>query len=182
MDPNSLLLLDNRIYVPSAGNLHICILQYNHNYILARHFGQNKTLELVHHGYSWLSLCANVQQFCKSYVTCMWSKPQHHKPYGSLKQLSISERPWNSISMNFIEKLPSSSRFDTILVIVDQLTKQAIFIPAHNTITSVCSSCVLQTRCSFPCYCYDSMLKGLSKELTLVLSDTRELDRVPKTK
>jgi len=30
--------------------------------------------------------------------------------------------------------------------------------------------------------CYDSMLKGLSKELTLVLSDTRELDRVPNTK
>ena len=30
--------------------------------------------------------------------------------------------------------------------------------------------------------CYDSMLKGLSKELTLVLNDTRELDRVPKTK
>ena len=26
------------------------------------------------------------------------------------------------------------------------------------------------------------MLKGLSKELTLVLSDTRELDRVPGTK
>jgi len=30
--------------------------------------------------------------------------------------------------------------------------------------------------------CYDSMLKALSKELTLVLSNTRELDRVPKTK
>ena len=30
--------------------------------------------------------------------------------------------------------------------------------------------------------CYDSMLKVLSKELTLVLSDTRELDRVPNTK
>ena len=29
--------------------------------------------------------------------------------------------------------------------------------------------------------CYDSMLKVLSKELTLVLSDTRELDRVPST-
>ena len=38
--------------------------------------------------------------------------------------------------MDFIEKLPSSSRFDTILVIVDRLTKQAIFIPAHDTITS----------------------------------------------
>ena len=39
--------------------------------------------------------------------------------------------------MDFIEKLLSSSRFDTILVIVDQLTKQAIFIPAHDTIVSV---------------------------------------------
>jgi len=38
--------------------------------------------------------------------------------------------------MDFIEKLPSSSGFDTILIIVDQLTKQAIFIPAHNTIMS----------------------------------------------
>jgi len=66
----------------------------------------------------------------------MQSKPQCHKLYGSLKQLPIPERPWNSISIDFIEKLPSSSRFDTILVIVDQLTKQAIFIPAHDTITS----------------------------------------------
>jgi len=36
--------------------------------------------------------------------------------------------------MDFIEKLPSSSEFDTILVIVNQLTKQAIFISTHNTI------------------------------------------------
>jgi len=71
MDPSGLLLLDNRIYVPSAGNLHIHILQYNYDHILARYFGQNKTLELVHHGYSWPSLHANVQQFCKSYVTCI---------------------------------------------------------------------------------------------------------------
>jgi len=38
--------------------------------------------------------------------------------------------------MDFIEKLPSSSGFDTILVIVDRLLKQAIFIPTHDTITS----------------------------------------------
>ena len=38
--------------------------------------------------------------------------------------------------MDFIKKILSSSKFDTILVIVDRLTKQAIFIPAHDTITS----------------------------------------------
>ena len=132
-----LLLLDNRIYIPSASNLCTHILQYNHDHILAGHFGQNKTLKLVCCRYSWPSLYADVQQFCKSYVTCMQSKPQRHKPYRSLKQLPIPEWLWNSISTDFIEKLPSSSGFDTILVIVDQLTKQAIFIPAHDTITSV---------------------------------------------
>ena len=70
-DPNGLLLLNNRIYVPSAGNLHTCVLQYNHDHILAGHFSQNKTLELVCRGYSWPSLRTDVQQFCKSCVTCM---------------------------------------------------------------------------------------------------------------
>ena len=44
--------------------------------------------------------------------------------------------------MDFIKKLLSSSGFDTILVIVDQLTKQAIFIPAHDTITFVDLACL----------------------------------------
>jgi len=72
----------------------------------------------------------------------MQSKPQCHKPYISLKQLPISEQPWNSIFIDFIKKLLSSSRFDTILVIVNQLTKQAIFISAHDTITSMDLVCL----------------------------------------
>ena len=142
MNPNSLLLLDNRIYVLSANNFCTCVLQYNHDHILARHFSQNKTLELVCYRYSSPSLCANIQQFCKSCVTCIWSKPQHHKPYRSLKQLPIPEWLWNFIFMDFIEKLLSFSGFDTILVIVNWLIKQAIFISAHDTITSVDLACL----------------------------------------
>jgi len=44
--------------------------------------------------------------------------------------------------MDFIEKLPSSSSFDTILVIVDRLSKQAIFIPTHDTITLAELACL----------------------------------------
>jgi len=39
--------------------------------------------------------------------------------------------------MDFIEQLPDSTRFTAILVIVDRLSKQAIFIPTHDTITSL---------------------------------------------
>ena len=38
--------------------------------------------------------------------------------------------------MDFIEKLPMSDGSDMILVIIDHLTKQLIFIPTINTITS----------------------------------------------
>ena len=44
----------------------------------------------------------------------MYSKPQRHYPYRPLKQLPVPEHPWNSISMDFIEKLPPSSGFDAI--------------------------------------------------------------------
>jgi len=133
------LRLDNRMYVPDNANLRLRVLQYHHNHVLAGHLGQNKTLELIQKHYTWPNIHDDVQKFCKSCVTCMRSKPQRYRPYGSLQQLPIPECPWNSISMDFIEKLPSSSSFDTILVIVDRLT---IFIPTHDTITSAELACL----------------------------------------
>ena len=53
-----------------------------------------------------------------------------------MKQLPIPERPWNSISMDFIETLPTYSGCDAILVIVDRLIKQGIFIPTTIHCTS----------------------------------------------
>src|SRR5260370_35674714 len=38
--------------------------------------------------------------------------------------------------MDFIEHLPASDGFTSILVVVDHLTKQSLFIPAHDTISS----------------------------------------------
>ena len=66
----------------------------------------------------------------------MCSKSQCHKPYGSLKWLLVPKQPWNSIPMDFIEMLPWSSGYTAILVVVNQLTKQAIFIPTHDIIMS----------------------------------------------
>src|SRR5882724_5837984 len=86
--------------------------------------------------YYWSGLPVYVKDYCKSCTTCSHAKPVHHKPYGLLKQLPISEKPWNSISMDFKEKFPPSSGYTSIIVIVDHLSKQSLFIPIHNTIMS----------------------------------------------
>ena len=135
-DPTGLLRYKSRIYVPDHNNLRLRVLQHCHDHPISGHYGQNKTLDLIRRTYTWPLLRTMVKEYCKSCTICMRAKPQRHKPYGLLKQLPIPEQPWNSISMDFIEKLPKSSGYDTILVIVDRLTKQSIFIPTYDTITS----------------------------------------------
>src|SRR5258707_8251654 len=77
-----------------------------------------------------------VKEYVASCTTCTHAKSPRHKPYGKLKQLPIPARLWSSISMDFIEQLPASKNFSAILVVIDHLTKQAIFIPSHNTVNA----------------------------------------------
>jgi len=126
----------DRIYIPNSDDLRLRVLRNKHDHILSGHPGQNKTTELILRDYTWPGLREFVKTYFKSCTTCMRAKPQRHKPYGLLKQLPVPERPWNSISMDFIEPLPPSSGCDSILVIVDRLTKQSIFIPTTIHCTS----------------------------------------------
>ena len=132
LSASGLLLHDNRVFVPDftapTGNLRLRILQERHDHITAGHFGQNKTLELIRRDYTWPQLRLDVQNFVKSCTSCSRAKTPRHKPYGLLKQLPVPSRPWDSISMDFIEHLPASNGFTSILVVVDCLSKQAVFI------------------------------------------------------
>jgi len=42
---------------------------------------------------------------------------------------SISEKSWMHISVDFITKLPLAQGYNSILVVVDRLTKMVYFIP-----------------------------------------------------
>ncbi|GJQ90252.1 putative reverse transcriptase domain-containing protein [Tanacetum coccineum] len=57
-----------------------------------------------------------------------------HEPSGLLVQPEIPQWKWYNITMDFVIKLPKSSQgYDTIWVIVDRLTKSAIFVPMRET-------------------------------------------------
>src|SRR5258708_21702551 len=128
------LLFRDRLYVPDEGTLCMQIIHNHHDHTTAGHFRETKTTELIHHRYHWLGLKCMVKDYVRSCTSCACTKAQRHKPYGLLKQLPIPIHPWESVSMDFIEQLPASDGFTAILVVVDRLTKQSLFIPTFDTI------------------------------------------------
>jgi hypothetical protein len=60
-------------------------------------------------------------------------KTDYMKPGGLLQPLSIPKWKWDDISMDFNVGLPLTARkFDSIWVIMDQLSKSAHFILIHT--------------------------------------------------
>ena len=78
----------------------------------------------------------DVKSFVLSCDICSRSKNPRHCPYRLLQPLPIPNRPWSSVSMDFITDLPPSKSCDSILVVVDRLTKMAHFIPCKKTSSS----------------------------------------------
>jgi len=56
------------------------------------------------------------------------------QPAGKLMPNSIPERPWIYISADFTTKLPLAQEYNSILVVVDRLTKMVHFIPTTEKI------------------------------------------------
>ncbi|GJY12590.1 putative reverse transcriptase domain-containing protein [Tanacetum coccineum] len=91
-------------------------------------------------GRSWLPSIlvaqyeADIATYVSKCLTCAKVKAEHQRPSGLLVQPKIPQWKWDNITMDFVTKLPKSSQgYDTIWVIVDQLTKPAIFTPMRKT-------------------------------------------------
>ncbi|GKD58946.1 reverse transcriptase domain-containing protein [Tanacetum coccineum] len=61
-------------------------------------------------------------------------KDEHQRPLSLLVQPEIPQWKWDNNNMDFVTKLPKSSQaYGTIWVIVDRLTKFALFLPMRKT-------------------------------------------------
>nr|GFA58231.1 retrotransposon protein, putative, Ty3-gypsy subclass [Tanacetum cinerariifolium] len=84
--------------------------------------------------YWWSNMKADIATYVSKRLTCAKVKAEHQKPSGLLVQPKIPEWKWDNITMDFVTKIPKSSQgYDTIWVIVDRLTKSAIFTPIRET-------------------------------------------------
>lgn len=117
------------------------IIMAHHDAPQFGHPGINKTLELVQRNYTWTRMRDTVSRYISKCNSCQKNKASRHAKYGSIQHRPPPEQPWEEVTMDFITKLPQSqdglgNKFDTILVMVDRLTKYMHAVPCKETYTA----------------------------------------------
>lgn len=120
----------------TSSDMKLEILRCRHDAPAAGHPGRSRTFELIARDYVWDNMRQEIYDYVDRCDTCQRNKSPRHKPFGLLQPLPVPPRPWSSLSMDFIVKLPKSKGFDSIFVVVCRLTKQAHFIPCKESMSS----------------------------------------------
>jgi hypothetical protein len=68
---------------------------------------------------------------------CQQAKAERVKLPGLLAPLPAPEQAWSVVSLDFVEGLPTSYKFNAILVVIDKFTKYGHFIPLAHPFTAL---------------------------------------------
>lgn len=122
-----------RLCIPSELQLNL-ICEVHDSVSEAVHSSYAKTYNQIASVYYWPKMSRDIKKCTESCDICQKSKPHHHAPIGLLQLIPIPSQPFEVVSMDFIPELPTSEGYNNILVIVDKLTKYAIFMPTTVTV------------------------------------------------
>ena len=123
--------------IPDVPKLRRECLRRAHDLPLSSHPGGKRTFKALERDYWWLGMRADADRYVKICSSCQRNKASTQLPAGLLQPLKIPEGRWDSVSMDFITQLPKTeSGYDTILVVMDRLSKMVHFIPTTTDITA----------------------------------------------
>ena len=76
-----------------------------------------------------------IGQYISTCSLCLCTKPVRHPPTGELYPLPILEEQWNTLSIDFVVELPKSEKCDTVMSVVDLVSKRTYFILTYTMVT-----------------------------------------------
>jgi hypothetical protein len=130
------LTYEGRVYVPEG--LRSKVTALHHDNPESGHFGALKTAELVSQNFYWPALPTSVRQYVAGCEVCHRIKAARHPRHGVNMPIEPPNQPWEGVTMDFVTDLPESteSAYTGILVVVDRLTKMAIYLPCRKDVDS----------------------------------------------
>lgn len=126
-----------RIWLGKFEDAHQAALLALHASGVGGHSGITATYNRIKKLFYWPGMKKDVQKYVASCEVCQQAKPEHCKSPGKLQPLPVPLQAWTTISLDFIEGLPKSEGYDTILVVVDKFSKFAKFISLSHPFTAL---------------------------------------------
>ena len=103
------------------------ILREFHDSASGGHSGFFRTYKRIATILFWEGMKKDIQEYVRTCEVCQRNKYETLSPAGLLQPLPIPASTWTDLSMDFLGGLPKAKGLDTILVVVDRLTKYAHF-------------------------------------------------------
>ncbi|CAL1380625.1 unnamed protein product [Linum trigynum] len=125
-----------RVFVPRWDNLQREIMKECHDSKWAGHPGIERTQALIEEAYYWPRMKDDVELYVKTCLVCQQDKMEQRSPAGLLEPLPTPQRPWESVSMDFIIGLPKVEGCGSIMVVVDRFSKYGVFIAGPKDMTA----------------------------------------------
>lgn len=127
---------EGKIWIGSNSALRTKLIAALHDSAAGGHSGMHATYQRVKGVFWWKGMKTDVNQFVQQCATCQQAKAERIHPAGLLQPLPIPKGAWEDVTMDFIEGLPRSEGFDTIMVVVDRFTKYGHFLPLKHPFTA----------------------------------------------
>lgn len=127
-----LIRKNGKIWIPAVVALQNAIIHELHPSPVAGHSGIPVTLRRLKQLFYWKGMSSSVHSFVRHCTVCQQAKPDRAKYPGLLQPLPVPDAAWQVVSMDFIEGLPKSGRYNCILVVVDKFSRYAHFIPLSH--------------------------------------------------
>ncbi len=112
-------------------NMHTKLLKKIHDQSFISHSDNRRTTDLVQRFYYWSDHQAMIKRYIQNCHVCQRSKTSRNSINELLYFLSISQKRWKDIAMNFITELSLSKDYNVICIIICRLIKKHHYVFCH---------------------------------------------------
>ncbi len=111
--------------------MHTKLLKKIYDQFFISHFDNRRTINLVQRFYYWSDHWATIKRYIRNCYVYQRSKTLRNSINELLHSLSISQKRWKDITMNFIIELSLSKDYNMICIIICHLIKKCHYVLCH---------------------------------------------------
>jgi hypothetical protein len=101
----------------------LSLMQEMHDQFAVDHSKVNKTIKLIKRNHHWSEMIRDVKQYVRNCHICRRVKATRDKYHELLNSLSMFDRSWIDIILDFVTNLLDSRNYNAVLMMIDRLSK-----------------------------------------------------------